>query len=85
MCVMVPVCFVVEHVACMPVVLRGVSVCLCLLVCAMRAVVWVPGCVCIGGCLCIFVLCYVPGLWLCEYLSDGACVWQHVGLWTGLA
>lgn len=34
MCVMVPVCFVVEHVACLLVVLRGVSVCLCLLVCA---------------------------------------------------
>lgn len=58
--------------------------CLCVFE-PMRVVVRVPGCVCLSGCLCIFVLCYVLGLWLCEYLSDVACVWQHVGLWTGLA
>lgn len=48
-------------------------------------VVRVPGCVRLGGCLCTFVLCDAVGLRLCAYLSDAACVWQHVGLWTGLA
>lgn len=62
------------------------SVCLCLLVCdPMCVLLCAPGCVCLGGCLCTFVLCDVVGLRLCECLSDAACVWQHVGLWTGLA
>lgn len=60
----------------------SVSVSGCATMCVLLCI---PGCVCLGGCLCVFVLCDVAGLRPCECLSDAACVWQHVGLWTGLA
>lgn len=73
---------VVEHVACTPAVPPCVSVSGCVAMCVLLCV---PGCVCLGGCLWVFVLRDVAGLRLCECLSGAACVWQHVGLWTGLA
>lgn len=82
MCAVVPMCSVVEPVACTP----TVPLCVCLSWCVtMCVLLCAPGCVCLGGCLSMSVLCDVVGLRLCECLSDAPCVWQHVGLWTGLA
>lgn len=86
---------ILAHVCCAADVLCGgacglhaycASLCVCVSWCVtMCVLLYVPGCTCLGGCLCSFALRDVMGLHVCECLSDTACVWQHVGLWTGLA
>lgn len=74
MCAVVPVCSVVEHVACLPAMPLCVCVswcvtpCVCVLLCA-------PGCVCLGGVDVSVFLCCVTW-WVFD--SVNACLMPHV-------